>query len=188
MTRTNAAGILTVLLRAAAVWMVARVAVALPATVSGLATAGFQEDTLRPVLIGTFTVVLVAAVVWIFADLLARLALARPGQPPFDSDLSLAHWQELAIGVVGLLEAANGLITLCIGLLLVFLVGREDDIAVAVDMEFLIRQGVVEGIVQLVIGVALLFGARGLAALVRRMRDAGPRARPAPVEDSSAAP
>jgi hypothetical protein len=134
MTRTNAAGILTVLLRAAAVWMVARVAVALPATVSGLATAGFQGDTLRPVLIGTFTVVLVAAVVWIFADLLARLALARPGQPPFDSDLSLAHWQELAIGVVGLLEAANGLITLGVGLLLVFLVGREDDIAVAVDM------------------------------------------------------
>jgi hypothetical protein len=47
---------------------------------------------------------------------------------------------------------------------------------------------VVEGLVQLVIGIALLFGARGLAALVRRMRDAGPRARPAPVEDSSAAP
>jgi len=188
MTRTNAAGVLTVLLRAAAVWMIARTAVSLPTLVSALAGGGFQVDTTRPVVISTLTVVLVAAVVWIFADLLARLALARPGQPPFESDLPLAHWQELAIGVVGLFEAANGFITLGIGLLLVFLVGREDDIAVAVDMEFLVRQGVVEGIVQLAIGLALLFGARGLAGLVRRLRDAGPRGRPVPIEDSSAAP
>jgi hypothetical protein len=184
MTRTNAAGILTILLRAAAVWMIARAAVSLPATMAALANAGFQADTSRPVLIGTATVVIVAAIVWLFADLLARLALARPGQPPFESDLPLAHWQELAIGVVGLLEAANGLITLSIGLLLAFLVGREDDMRVTMD--FLVQQGVVEGFVQLAIGLALLFGARGLAAFVRRLRDAGPRARPAPAEDSSA--
>jgi hypothetical protein len=168
MTRTNAAGILTVLLRAAGVFMLARTLIALPATLSSLREAGYMGEQLWPTVLASILVIVVAVVLWLFADVLSRLTLARPGQPPFESDISFAQWQELAIRILGLYIAVEGLLEFTYGALLTYYLARRE--MVVADAYSLMRNGAVLGAIQAFIGLSLFLGARGLTGWVQRLR------------------
>jgi hypothetical protein len=168
MTRTNAAGVLTILLRAAGIFMLARTLIALPATLSSLREAGYMGEQLWPTVVASIVLVVVAIVFWLFADVLSRLTLARPGQPPFESDISFEQWQELAIRVIGLYIGVEGLLNFAYGALVTYYLARQD--MVVADAYSMVQNGAVLGAMQAVIGLSLFLGARGLTGLVHRLR------------------
>ena len=163
MTRTNAAGILTVLSRAAALWVVVNTLSSIPMTARALAQS---PDGRGGVIVALGFVMVVAIALWIFADVLAKLALARHDQPPFESDLDLRQWQSLAFSVIGMVNAVGGLVAVGRYVVLRILYGDTVDFAA--------NPGVSPAapMLQLAIGLALVFGANKLAGLVR----------PAPIE------
>lgn len=169
MTRTNAAGILTVLMRAVAVWMAARLVLTWPGLIMSMSQQLGEDNSIRWIAIGASVAALgVAGATWVFADVLARLALARPGQPPFESSLELPQWQELAFSVVGLwfvADAATGLATDG----MVFLFFRSAAEYQGYFTTQFGRVAIYNG-AEFVIGMALLLRARGAVGLLRRLR------------------
>ena len=167
MVRTNAFSILVVLLRTGAVWLFCKTALSVPGF---LATAAQYEAkwTLLAVLIPAG----IALLLWAFADKVARLAMARPNQPVFESDLPAAEWQALAFSVVGLWQAVLGFLDLFY-FAMRWLIGRrlmEENGAEcpADEVATVLAAGL-----QLAIGLGLMLGGRGLVALLRRWRFAG---------------
>ena len=185
MTRTNAAGVLTLLMRAAALWMVARLVMTWPGLILALNEQMDESGSLQWMTLGASAVVLLAAAAfWLFADVFARLALARPGQPPFESSLELRQWQELAFSVVGLWFAVSGATGLATnGLLFLFL--RS---SLSMEGYFASQWGqeLAYDAVQFVLGLVLLLRARGAVGLLHRLRgyDTAPAPRVADDETS----
>jgi hypothetical protein len=170
MTRTNAAGILTILVRTAALWMVVHLVVGGMTAIRMLRTA--QIDG-RSMALAIGLTLLAAALMWVFADIVARLALARPNQPAFESDLDAGQWQVLAFSVVGLWQAATGALGFATYLGMRIAFGST-----GVDVGHSIDGRVLEAGLQLVLGLMLLFGAPRLVAFVRARgaADAAPHA------------
>lgn len=105
MTRTNAYSILCAMVRAFALWLFATTINSLPTT---YAFAQQDASVARASLVAygaSAFVVAVAALLWLFADLLAKLALARKQQVVFESDLSASEWQALAFSAIGAWQA-----------------------------------------------------------------------------------
>lgn len=178
MLKTNAFGLLTVFVRGAAVWIAAHVVI-----------LGVQAGmTLQRVDLGTLWMVggggvLLAAVLWLFADVLVRATLAAPRSAPFESDLTLADWQVLVFSAIGLAMLVFALIDIA-AMGVYWFAGREEFAYVGADEYkriMLPRLG--SALIQGGIGIGLMFGARGLAGLLRRYREIGmPAVTPEPPE------
>jgi len=125
-----------------------------------IATTGFQF--------------VMAAILWIFADKIARLALARPQQQVFESDIAASEWQALAFSVVGVWQVVTGLIYLShrtTGIVSYYLMDSTNPTRAdlpADTMGWLLSEGL-----RVALGLALMFGARGLVGLIRRYRGIG---------------
>ncbi|HTA64928.1 MAG TPA: hypothetical protein VK753_05440 [Xanthomonadaceae bacterium] len=122
---------------------------------------------------GSAFVFAVAALLWVFADRVAKLALARPQQVVFESDVSVSEWQGLAFSVVGLWQTIDGLTFLSgriVRLAIVHLaVGSGAPSLLPDDFyEWVAADGL-----RLVIGIGLLFGSRGLVGMIRKYRQVG---------------
>ena len=171
MTRTNAYSLLTVLIRTAALWMVLTWARLIPLTLD-MHVPGPENASELPMILGLCALPLVAVVMWIFADVLARLALARPQQIVFESDISAAEWQGVAFSVVGLWFACDGLVHLARlfsqHLYAVYVLHNS-----AALVQSVVGSTIPGAIFQTLLGIALVFRARGLVAWVRRMREYG---------------
>jgi len=172
MTRTNAYSVLTVLIRTAALWMVLTWVRLIPVSLTLTSASGSESHSVAPMLIGLCAAPAIAAVMWLFADVLARLALARPQQVVFDSDVSSAQWQGLAFSVVGLWYACDGLIRLVRlfseHLYIVYSLHRGSEMSASV-----IGSTVPGAIFQTLLGLALVCGARALVGMIRRFREYG---------------
>lgn len=116
--------------------------------------------------------VVVAAIIWIYADKLAKLALARPQQIVFDSDITSSEWQALAFSVVGLWQTVAAIIGLSFRAVQ-FAYLHHADTTTQINWDAKSTGTLLAECVQLVIGLALLFGARGLVGLIRRYREVG---------------
>lgn len=170
MTRTNAYSIFVVMLRAAGLWLVCASLLKLPALLS----PGAQTEWLLLPAALIAGQALVGVLVWVFAGSIARLA-AQPQQAMFESDLPAAHWQGLAISVVGLWQAVSGLSDL------VYYAMRwraaADVIGASVYGGVEIPEEIVAGFaaaaVQSLLGLALVVFSGGLASHLRRWREAG---------------
>lgn len=167
MVRTNAFGILVVLLRTGAVWLFCKTVLSLPGF---LATAAQYEAkwTLLAVLVPFG----IALVMWAFADRIAQLAMVRPNQPVFESDLPAAEWQALAFAVVGLWQAVLGLLDLFY-FAMRWLIGRRVMEEVGAEWPADEVAMVLAAGLQLAVGLGLMLGGRGVVALLRRWRFAG---------------
>jgi len=173
MIRTNAYSILCVFIRTFAMWLFVTTVVALPL----IFVTASQWDPQRKwiyFLIGTGISMVVATLVWIFADKLAKLALARPQQIIFESDIAASEWQTVAFSVVGLWQAFAGIVGLTIHLAGMLVVQPQMAAAGYPNLwppKFV--GDVAASCVQLILGLGLMFGSRGLVGLVRRYRHIG---------------
>ena len=171
MTRTNAYSLLTILIRTAALWMVLAWARLIPLALD-MRMPGHEDASVLPMVLGLCAVPLVAGIMWIFADVIARLALARPQQIVFDSDVPAAEWQGVAFSVVGLWYACDGLVHLARlfsqHLYAVYVLHNS-----AALVQSVVGSTIPGAIVQTLLGIALVFRARGLVAWVRRLREYG---------------
>ncbi len=176
MTRTNAYSILCVFIRTFALWFLLRSLIGLP----GVLEAAKRYDPGHPALIlgiGVALPVALGVLIWLFADKLAKLALARPQQQVFESDIPVAEWQAVAFSVVGIWNVVAALVDLAhriVQVMLAHSVTAEDG-AVALWPEGMTSELVGLGM-QLLLGLVLLFGARGLVGLIRKYRQVGYKA------------
>ena len=173
MTKTNAYSILCVFIRTFAMWFLLRSLIGLP---GALDTAKrFDPRHLTLILgIGVALPVTLGILIWLFADKLAKLALARPQQQVFESDISVAEWQAIAFSVVGIWNVVVAMVDLTrrgIQILLMRSVTAEDG-AIALWPDGMTAELIGLGM-QLLLGLVLLFGARGLVGLIGRYRQIG---------------
>lgn len=171
MTRTNAYTLLCVGIRTVAVYAVARVLLDLPQLYVSLRRSDAGGELLVPVLGATLLVIPVAGVLWLFADKVARLALSRPGELVFDSDLDARTWLGLAISAIGAWFLFNGVVDLFYLLSKWILVLRVQEDAVLVEEGVrLMLPDVVATLLEMALAVVFLLRGQGLSRWFHRMR------------------
>lgn len=168
MTKTNAFSLLCMVIRAIALWSVLQIVIGLPMLLlasrnqSGFFTPG-QLFLLFSVLF------VVMALLWIFADKIARLALTRPSDHVFESDLDASTWFGLMIATIGVWHLFDALMQ-------GFRLWAQTQIVAGVSAADVLAslKGQIAGcVLEAVISVVLILGGRGLAAILYRLRYAG---------------
>lgn len=169
--RTNAHGLLTVLIRAGALWVTLSsaiqslqkyLAVALGPSGHPDAWGGVFDYWVLPWLI----LVVLAGITWLFADKIARLALVSPGQPHFESDLSFEQWQAIFVTGIGVYWFSGGIMDAAFYASLLLQANRDATLHITPDQ----TAGVWATIFQLLVSAVLILRARGLVGLLKRMR------------------
>ncbi len=177
--RTSLHSILCIAIRLGAVLM----AWTTFAQVFALAAGGmFREGGLSPWLMAGLASVsfAIAVLLWLFPSPLASLALGRNRHEVFESPVGAAELQWIALSVLGMWFVVTGLSHLAYWG--IAQAAGSDYIQLTDDMR---RARIVDGIghgVDIVLGLALVLGSRGLVALLHRMRHG--RALGAPVRAS----
>ena len=168
MTKTNAFSLLCMVIRAIALWSALQMAISLP-----MLLLAFKDQSafFTPVQLCILFAVLFAIVVlfWFFADKIARLALTRPSDHVFESDIDPSIWFGLVLAGIGAWHLFDALLhgfTLWAQTRVVAGVGAADVLA---SLKWQIAGNVLEA----AISVALILGGRGLAAALHRLRYAG---------------
>jgi hypothetical protein len=173
MTRTNAYSLFVILLRAAAVWLVCSLALAVPTYLASGLRGNWPWDVLAVFLLVPS---LFAALVWLYADKLARLVMARPNQPLFESDIAASEWQALIFSAIGLWQAVIGFLDTMIHFLKWFPLSRairDSGGAMAWPDDY--WPDTIASVLQVAVGVGLMLGARGIVAMLHKWRYAGMR-------------
>jgi len=179
MTRTNAYSILCVFVRVFALYMLVRTLAGLPADYSYAMRLLRHDDSLAVALAGDGFELAVGAALWIFADKIARLATARPQQIAFESTISASEWQAVAFSVLGAWLCVDGFVYGSYRLArLAFFYSLSPGRALQLLPEDFYAW-LVSDAVRMVTGIALMFGARGLAKLLGRYRAIGAPVTPA---------
>ena len=174
MTRTNAFSILCVIIRTYAIWLLVTIAIGLPSLFFESDSFARQGQAMGIVVAVSAFQLSVAAILWIFADKFARMALARPQQQVFESDVDVSEWQALAFSVVGVWQVVSGLIFLAhriAGIIGFYFLDSTNPTRAdlpADTMGWLLSEGL-----RVALGLWLMFGARGLVGLIRRYRAVG---------------
>ncbi|HEV7491874.1 MAG TPA: hypothetical protein VGO25_13800, partial [Rhodanobacteraceae bacterium] len=113
-----------------------------------------------------------AAILWIYPGLLARLAAGQASKQVFESPLDAAEIQYIALCVLGVYFAFSGIFGLIeIGLRLLVTMRQSEPAYAALRAQDVAR--LVAVVAKIVIGIGLAFGARGLTGWVRRLREQG---------------
>lgn len=172
MTRTNVFTLTTVLVRVVALFYLLDTGLYLV----GVLLMGFTGDWSGGqalFALGYFAAMLLLAGIWLFADLIARAALARPDGAVFDSTLEPRAWREVGFAVVGVWFAVRGLIDLVSQLFSHWQFNRAvAEYGSAPDNPQL-AAATFGAAVMLVAGIVLLLGARGLSRVLQRLRGRG---------------
>lgn len=170
MTKTNAFSLLCMVIRAIALWSGLQLIIAIP---MAWLTAKDQSAFFGPgQLIVLFAVLfLIVGMLWLFADKIARLALTRPSDHVFESDIDASTW-------FGLLLAAIGAWHLFDALLHGFRLWVQSRVVVgmgegAADMVASLKWQAVGCLLEAGVSIALILGGRGMAAALYRLRYAG---------------
>lgn len=180
--RTSLYSILCIVVRMGAVWLAVSVVVGLPTTAQllhasdpGLAGWAAVAECLALVL---------ATALWLYPGLVARIAAGRSSQQVFESPIEAADLQAIALAVLGAGFAMSGLVALVThGMHYVWMTRLSD---VYTPMAARGVFSILADGVQVALGVALALGARGLNALLLRVRGRGPL--PAETADPGEAP
>ncbi|MGS1078058.1 hypothetical protein [Pseudoxanthomonas beigongshangi] len=101
MTRTNAYTLLCVAIRAVVVWFFCSLLLTLPGLLFSFRHNEFGDDAIWLGLSAVLLPALVLGLAWLFADKLARLALARPQESVFESRIEARTWLGLAFSIIG---------------------------------------------------------------------------------------
>jgi hypothetical protein len=167
MTRTDSHSILLILTRAAAICVAV---LQLPTAV--LYAWGGSEGWSLVTLLAPISILVLAALLWLFADILLRAALSRSTNASFESDIAPGEWQYLAFATVGLWFAVDGAVDLVWWLTAA---ARMKAVIDSTTYQGYFGEpenlaGLIATAFQFVVGVALMFGSRGWVGLLRRIR------------------
>ncbi len=170
-TRTDVHSLLTILVRAAALCLLVY-ALAYGAQLFVMAAQNEWHASYLLGIIGPAVLVIVAVLLWLFADVLLKLSLSRRDAPVFESDLAESQWQGIVFSGIGLWFVASELVALTHWLVRVLLARNHPDAELLdrwISPEELIAEPVAIA-VSLTIGLLLLLRARGLVGLLARIR------------------
>jgi hypothetical protein len=173
--RTSLYSILCIGIRLAAVLLAVRTLVGMPG-IFVLPHGDWSTGEIWLMTILNVAVLLFAFLLWVFPGTLARLAAGKASQEVFESPIEGAELQYIAFSIVGLWLFFDAIVSLTyIGLHEVIL-RHYLRVQTGIDMSDKNAQSIaslVSNIVELVIGIALMLGARGLVAMLRGARYAG---------------
>jgi hypothetical protein len=175
MTRTNTFTLLCVAIRVFALWLAMGLVLMLPGLAVGM--QGMADGGLSPWLLGIPLVagLLVAAVLWLFAEKLARLALASPDEHVFESDLDASTWLGIGLSLLGAWYFFGALIDGAGLLVRALQVAQMREQFSGMEAPPGFGSEVAGTSLQALLGIVLLLRGRGLAALLHRLRYAGYR-------------
>jgi len=136
----------------------------------------FQQDIYYFLIVVVFFVFF-----WLFADVVAKFALARKDAEFFESAMPPSEWAKLLFGGLGVWFGAWALIDLAYYVPYFFdlrAIGENDPNWI--KNEFI--PGIVSTLCQLMIGLSLFFGSSGLTRLFQQYRHYGVSSTPEPAE------
>jgi hypothetical protein len=174
--RTSLYSILCMGVRLAAVLLAAYTLTTIPGTFSFVLHGDWGADAWLLVLLD-FGVLFFAFLLWVYPGLLARMAAGRASHQVFESPIDASDLQYIAFSIVGLWLFFDGLFGLIhdgVSQLMLrhMLQGQNGGLDISQASAHMIASSVVH-VVQLGVGVALVLGARGLVAMLRRARHVG---------------
>jgi hypothetical protein len=164
--RTSMYSILCIVIRLGAVLLAVSTLGSVLSMVMAL-RQGVAALELAPAMVAFVLTLLVAFLLWLYPGPLARLASARSSQQVFESPISAAQVQWIALSVLGMYFVVDGIVGFAHYEVQQLIVGvipdREQRIGkfVQVALYWLLQVG---------FGVVLVLGARGLGGLLQRMR------------------
>lgn len=167
--RTSLYSILCIVVRLGAMWLAVGLIANLPATLDLLRST--EPVGAGSVLFAQAIGLLFAAVLWLYPGMLARVAAGRSSQQVFESPIAAADLQAIALAVLGVAFAVNGVAGLVLHVLHYAWMTSSSTFTSASERGLF---PMVADAVQIVLGVALALGARGLGHLLLRLRGRGP--------------
>ena len=170
--RTSLYSILCIVIRMGALILAIETLVGLPSVLESTMYSSQLDPSYKGVLIGFYGAFFaLAAVLWIYPGTLARLAAGQSSRQVFESPIGAEEWQYIAISVVGVyfaISGIGGLLGAGTRIIMTLHIAGETGVVRPTDFGRLIALAA-----EIVIGIALAFGARGLVGLLRTMRERG---------------
>lgn len=166
--KTSLYTILCIIIRLGAVLLAVWTVIALPNLyfISHTSGANGVDTLLMGLLYAAFIVL--AFLLWLYPGVLASVAAGRSTREAFETPLSAGSIQYIAFSVLGMALAMKGLIAL------VFEIARWATLSIQMpqgNQAFItVMPEFAADVAQIVIGVALVVGAKGLIGLLRRFR------------------
>ena len=169
MIRTNAYFLITALIRTYAIWLGAQILIALPGTF--VQAKSYGNGGLEFFLGIDAAVLLIATLVWIFADVIAKFGIARPQQTLFESDMPRQDWQAIFFATIGLWLLVRGIVDFSHEAARWFVIHRlSEQYNTVPSDDGRLFAGNVSATLEAVIGIGLMLGGRGLVGLLERIR------------------
>jgi hypothetical protein len=165
--RTSFYSILCIVIRLGAVFLAFGALLKIPSTFAA-AKQGIAPWSIATALFVMALILVLALLLWVYPGVIARLAAGRNSREVFESPIAPAELQWIALSVLGVYFAFDAFVVLAnyvvqVAFLLRISLDSEDDRQQFIsDMSYYA--------LQLAGGLALAFGARGLTAMLRRMR------------------
>lgn len=178
--RTSLYTILCIVIRAGAVVLAVNTLSELLSVLANL-RAGALPGDLWVSLASVGATLLIAFLLWTWPGFIARIAAGRSSGQVFESPIDAAQIQYIALSVLGVWFAIEGLASLAHFALewVVFLDWDKYDTPLP---DSAVSMGVY-WIIQIVLGLLLALNARGFTGLLQRVRDGSLRGGPEPVPD-----
>ena len=176
MTKTNSFSILCMVIRAIALWSALEMLIGTPAVL--LAYRENSEFFGPAWLFALFAAAfLIVALLWLFADKIARLALTRPSDHVFESDIDASTWFGLILAAIGAWHLFDAVLQGA-RLLVQYRIGAGMGMAAA-ELTDSLKWQFASYVLEAGVSIALILGGRGMAAALYRLRYAGTAGPPA---------
>lgn len=170
--RTSLYSILCIGIRLAAVLLAVNTLAGIPGIYSAIWHGDWQEDAW--LLTGLFVGLLILAfLLWVFPGALARLAAGKASQQVFESPIEATELQYIAFSILGLWLCFGAIYGLTDVGLRELILRHYLRVNTGLDMSELNAQSIASlasNVIKLSLGVALVFGARGLVGVLRHVR------------------
>lgn len=171
--KTSLYSILCIVIRVVAILLIANTVLAFPSLYAAMGNMSHPDYARAWLYYLTATDFLIGASLWIYPGVLARLAVSKSGHDVFESPLSPLDFQRIAFSILGAWFVLNGLIDVAHDVFHMFTMADPADgmsIGIAFEAESV---KFVTSTARFLLGVILMFGARGLVGLINRMRYRG---------------
>lgn len=121
--------------------------------------------------------ILISILLWLYPGPLARMASGRSAQQVFESPISAADLQWIALSVLGMVWVMTGILDLAeLGYRYVWM---SEMLGTGEEAARRLQGQIAYAAFEILIGIALTLGARGLATLLRKFRYSGSSGMPA---------
>lgn len=167
--KTSLFTVLCTAIRLGAVWLGVNVLLTVPGAYAAAAHKSFGKEGLTILLVWGLIALFVAFLLWLYPGLLARLAAGKSATQVFESPMSPAQMQHIALVLLGMWFLMTGVVTLSYEILRTLFFNQVDvvgDATTRMNAELLSKP-----IIQIVCGCVLTLGSSGLAGLLYRLRE-----------------